>query len=186
MLISDWSSDVCSSDLAGPTAKSRQPCWNPMALERPPICSPVTIVRYWTIIVPIFTHCRWGYWRMRSIGKGGISAALLTGSAWLLAGCGMVDGSRDGGPAAGPAPAPGPLVDDRPVTVGSTYMVAGPSYTPADIVDYDAVGYARRYGDGRAGQPTDNGERFERDAISPAHNTLHLPRTVAVSVPHTR
>src|SRR3546814_2793668 len=83
-----------------------------MALERPPICSPVTIVRYWTIIVPIFTHCRWGYWRMRSIGKGGISAALLTGSAWLLAGCGMVDGSRDGGPAAGPAPAPVPLVDE--------------------------------------------------------------------------
>src|SRR3546814_3993654 len=66
-----------------------------MALESTPNCSPVTIVRYWTRIVPIFTHCRWGYWRMRSIGKGGISAALLTGSAWLLAGCGMVDGSRD-------------------------------------------------------------------------------------------
>src|SRR3546814_3271612 len=128
-----------------------------MALERPPICSPVTIVRYWTIIVPIFTHCRWGYWRMRSIGKGGISAALLTGSAWLLAGCGMVDGSRDGGPAAGPAPAPVPLVDDRPVTLGSTYMVAGTSYTPADIVDYAAGGDAGRQGGGTAGPATAQG-----------------------------
>src|SRR3546814_2858939 len=124
-----------------------------MALESTPNCSPVTIVRYWTRIVPIFTHCRWGYWRMRSIGKGGISAALLTGSAWLLAGCGMVDVSRDVGPAAGPAPAPVPLVDDRPVTLGSTYMVDGNSYTPAAIVDYEAVGYESRYGDGRAGQP---------------------------------
>src|SRR3546814_13537326 len=73
------------------------------------------------------------------------------------------------------------VLDARPVTLVATYMVAGTSYTPADIVDYDAVGYASRYGDGRAGQPTANGERFDPDAISAAHKTLPLPSYVEVT-----
>src|SRR3546814_4440918 len=60
-------------------------------------------------------------------------------------------------------------------------MVAGTSSTPADIVDNDAVGYASRYGDGRAGKPTANGEDFDPAAISAAHKTLPLPSYVEVT-----
>src|SRR3546814_9100231 len=73
------------------------------------------------------------------------------------------------------------VLDARPVTLGSTYMVAGTSYTPADIVDYDAVGYASRYGDGRAGQPTANGECFAPDALSVEPKTLPLPSSVELT-----
>jgi rare lipoprotein A len=116
---------------------------------------------------------------MKSIVRGG---GLTIGAALLLAGCGSVDGKREGRPATGPAPAPATeLVSDTPVKVGEPYTVAGVTYTPADIPDYDDVGYASWYGDELAGKPTANGETFNPDGISAAHRTLPLPSYVEVT-----
>ncbi len=101
----------------------------------------------------------------------------------LLAGCGSVDGKRDGGPVAGPSPAPtsGSAVTDGPPKLGTPFTVAGTTYTPADIPDYDDVGYASWYGEELAGSPTAIGEPFNPDGISAAHKTLPLPSYVEVT-----
>jgi rare lipoprotein A len=116
---------------------------------------------------------------MKSIVREG---ALIAGAALLLAGCGVTDGKREGGPAAGPAPAPlVERVSDTPVKLGEPYTVAGVTYTPVDIPDYDDVGYASWYGDELAGKPTANGEIFDPDGISAAHRTLPMPSYVEVT-----
>jgi rare lipoprotein A len=116
---------------------------------------------------------------MKSIVREG---ALIAGAALLLSGCGVTDGKREGGPAAGPAPAPlVERVSDTPVKLGDPYTVAGVTYTPVDIPDYDDVGYASWYGDELAGKPTANGETFDPDGISAAHKTLPLPSYVEVT-----
>lgn len=116
---------------------------------------------------------------MKSIVRGG---GLAIGAALLLSGCGSFDGKREGGPAAGPAPAPASdLVSDTPVKVGDPYMIGGATYAPADIPDYDDVGYASWYGEELAGKPTANGEIFDPGGISAAHRTLPLPSYVEVT-----
>ena len=116
---------------------------------------------------------------MRSIVREG---TLVVGAALLLSACGVVGGKREGGPAPGPTPAPtAELVSDTPVKVGDPYMIAGVTYTPADIPDYDDVGYASWYGEELAGKPTANGEIFNPDGISAAHRTLPLPSYVEVT-----
>ncbi len=116
---------------------------------------------------------------MKSIVREG---GLIAGAALLLAGCGVADGKREGGPAASPAPAPlVERVSDTPVKLGDPYSIAGVPYTPVDIPDYDDVGYASWYGDELAGKPTANGEIFDPDGISAAHKTLPLPSYVEVT-----
>ena len=116
---------------------------------------------------------------MKSIVRGG---GLAIGAALLLSGCGSFDGKREGRPAANPAPAPASdLVSDTPVKVGDPYTVAGVTYTPADIPDYDDVGYASWYGEELGGKPTANGETFNPDGITAAHRTLPLPSYVEVT-----
>lgn len=115
---------------------------------------------------------------MKSIAKtGGMLAATL-----LLASCGSVDGKRDGGAVASPAPTPGGAsVVDGPPKLGEPYSVAGTTYTPADINDYDDVGYASWYGEELAGSPTAIGEAFDPDGITAAHKTLPLPSYIEVT-----
>lgn len=116
---------------------------------------------------------------MRSIVREG---TLIAGAALLLSACGVADGKREAGPAPGPTPAPSAeLVGDTPVKLGDPYTVAGVTYTPADIPDYDDVGYASWYGEDFAGKPTANGEIFNPDGISAAHRTLPLPSYVEVT-----
>lgn len=100
----------------------------------------------------------------------------------MLAGCGGLDGKREGRPTANPAPASTVAgVADVPVKIGDPYTVGGVTYTPADIPDYDDVGYASWYGEELAGQPTANGETFDPAGITAAHKTLPLPSYVEVT-----
>ncbi|WP_235211901.1 septal ring lytic transglycosylase RlpA family protein [Sphingopyxis sp. LC81] len=106
----------------------------------------------------------------------------MAGAMLMLAGCGSVDGKRQGGPTASPTPASSVAgVADVPVKVGDPYSIGGITYTPADIPDYDDVGYASWYGEELAGQPTANGETFDPAGISAAHKTLPLPSYVEVT-----
>ena len=114
---------------------------------------------------------------MKSIVRG---SWLMATAALLLGGCGSFDGKREGGPTAGPAPTASSVADD-PVKIGDPYTVAGVTYTPADIPDYDDVGYASWYGEELAGNQTANGEIFNPDGISAAHRTLPLPSYVEVT-----
>ena len=116
---------------------------------------------------------------MKSIVKGG---GLMAGAMLMLAGCGITDGKREGGPTASPTPATAANgVVDVPVKLGDPYTIGGVTYTPADIPDYDDVGYASWYGEELAGKPTANGEAFDPAAISAAHKTLPLPSYVEVT-----
>jgi len=116
---------------------------------------------------------------MKSIVRGG---GLMAGAMLLLSGCGSMDGKREGGPTASPTPTTAANgVADVPVKVGDPYTIGGITYTPADIPDYDDVGYASWYGEELAGKPTANGEIFDPAGISAAHKTLPLPSYVEVT-----
>ena len=98
----------------------------------------------------------------------------------MLGSCGMIDGQRDGRfRAAGPSSGRGEVLD-LPIKIGAPYTVAGVRYTPADVRDYQALGYASWYGEELNGNRTANGERFEPFGISAAHRTLPLPSYVEV------
>jgi len=68
---------------------------------------------------------------------------------------------------AAPPASTGPAAD-YPVVVGEPYKVEGTTWTPADQLNYDAVGYATVYADGLSG-------------LSGAHKTLPLPSYVEVT-----
>ncbi|MDZ7896158.1 MAG: septal ring lytic transglycosylase RlpA family protein [Sphingobium sp.] len=65
--------------------------------------------------------------------------------------------------------------------IGQPYQVGGATYTPADTVSYDEVGYASWYGEEQSGNATASGEYFLPDAVSAAHKTLPLPSYVEVT-----
>ena len=82
----------------------------------------------------------------------------MAGAALMLSGCGSVDCKREGRPMASPAPAATETgVSDVPVKIGDPYTIGGVTYTPADVPDYDDVGYASWHGEELVGQPTANG-----------------------------
>ena len=56
---------------------------------------------------------------------------------------------------------------DYPVTIGDAYTIGGVTYTPADTLNYDAVGYAHAGSEG--------------SGISGAHHVLPLPSYVEVT-----
>ncbi len=68
--------------------------------------------------------------------------------------------------AAPAAPSAGPEAD-YPITVGDAYAIGGVTYTPADTLNYDAVGYAH--------------PGTEGTGISGAHHSLPLPCYVEVT-----
>ncbi len=108
------------------------------------------------------------------------------GVAGLLSACGSFDGvtDGDGGLQTASVPVgsqPAGAVSDFPVKIGAPYQVAGRTYTPAEVADYDEVGYASFYGQELAGRPTANGEIFNPAGISAAHKTLPLPTYVEVT-----
>jgi len=68
-----------------------------------------------------------------------------------------------------PAQAPN---SDFPMVVGAPYTIGSTSYTPADTMNYDAVGYAEVGGDANT-------------AITAAHHTLPVPSYVEVTALNT-
>ena len=94
-------------------------------------------------------------------------AGLCLGAAFL-AGCGHAAAPHAlSGAASAPRAANGPAAD-YPMVLGAPFVVDGTTYTPADTLNYDAVGYAATGGEGGA-------------AVSLAHRTLPLPSYVEVT-----
>jgi len=81
----------------------------------------------------------------------------------------------------GNAVGPAAMVGDAPIPLGPSYMVGGTSYTPADPLYYDEVGYAGESDGGSQGGATANGETYVAAAITGAHKTLPLPSYVEVT-----
>jgi len=96
-----------------------------------------------------------------------VARLLPLGLFVALAGCGGFGG--DGSMASAPV---GPSVTgpgaDYPVVIGDPFTVNGITYAPADVLNYDEVGYATLDGAGSAD-------------ISGAHHTLPLPSYVEVT-----
>ena len=65
--------------------------------------------------------------------------------------------------------------------VGKPYTVAGRVYVPEEDANYRAEGYASFYGDDFHGRYTANGEIFDKESISAAHQTLPLPSYARVT-----
>ena len=65
--------------------------------------------------------------------------------------------------------------------VGTTYTVAGRSYTPEENTSYSAEGLASWYGEDFHGRLTANREVYDMHAISAAHPTLPIPSYVRVT-----
>ena len=94
-------------------------------------------------------------------------AALIP--ALALGACGIIGGGS--GPAEGLASATAPSYGpqgDYPVVVGEPYSVAGTSFTPEDVLNYDQVGYLAADRDGG-------------NAVSGSHHTLPLPSYIEVT-----
>lgn len=94
----------------------------------------------------------------------------------LLAGCGVAGRDQSAGTRVSTRT---PVAE--PIKVGDPYMVRGIAYRPADVREYDEVGWASWYGEEVKGNRTSNGERFNPDGISAAHTTLPMPSYVEVT-----
>lgn len=109
---------------------------------------------------------------MRSNNSGRAAAALMLAMA-----CSALAAQ----PKKTVTPPSGRMVADAPVLLGEPYVVAGTTYTPADPVHYDEVGYAGISDSGSLGKATANGEAFVSSAVGAAHKTLPLPSYVEVT-----
>lgn len=85
-----------------------------------------------------------------------LRATLLTGAALVLGALPLPAFAAGQGPEA-----------DYPVLIGDAYAIGGVTYTPADTLNYDAVGYAHAASEGAG--------------ISGAHHTLPIPCYVEVT-----
>lgn len=113
----------------------------------------------------------------------GILSVLL---ALLVAGCTTCEVATLPPPL--PEPEPPPIVKKtKPKAakgyfrVGAPYTIAGITYVPAYDWDYDAEGMASWYGAPFHGRLTANGERYDQDELTAAHQTLPLPSVVRVT-----
>lgn len=65
--------------------------------------------------------------------------------------------------------------------LGDPYEIDGKLYIPREEPNYDETGIASWYGDEFAGRLTANGEVFNPDALTAAHQTLPMPSYVQVT-----
>ena len=98
--------------------------------------------------------------------KSLVSMAVMFGVGFAATGGGIAL-AQDFHAGYGAAPQNGPAAD-FPVVLGAPYSVGDTTYTPADTMNYDAVGHAAVDADGGT-------------AVSAAHHTLPLPSYVEVT-----
>ena len=65
--------------------------------------------------------------------------------------------------------------------VGNPYQVAGVWYYPKEDPTYDDTGIASWYGPDFHGKPTANGETFDQNDLTAAHQTLPMPSLVRIT-----
>lgn len=65
--------------------------------------------------------------------------------------------------------------------VGNPYEIGGIQYTPREDYRYSATGVASWYGPGFEGKRTANGETFDPNELTAAHQTLPMPSLVRVT-----
>jgi len=68
-----------------------------------------------------------------------------------------------------------------PYKVGKPYQVAGVWYYPREDANYDETGIASWYGPGFHGKQTANGEVYDQNELTAAHQTLPMPTFVRVT-----
>ncbi len=65
--------------------------------------------------------------------------------------------------------------------IGDPYRIGGVVYVPRVDYHYDRVGVASWYGKPFHGRRTANGERYDQNALTAAHQTLPLPSVIRVT-----
>ncbi len=65
--------------------------------------------------------------------------------------------------------------------IGNTYKIEGIPYYPQEYTEYEEVGVASWYGEEFDGKATANGEIYNLDSMTAAHQTLPLPSIVKVT-----
>jgi len=103
-----------------------------------------------------------------------------------MAGLALVGLAACSTPRSVPAPVtlsePSPVPDaPQKVKIGQPYQISGIWYYPKDDQNYDQTGIASWYGHPFHGQATANGETYDMDSLSAAHQTLPLPSYVRVT-----
>lgn len=100
------------------------------------------------------------------------TAAFVVGAVLLVAACGSSERKT-----AYVAPPP----DEGTYKVGKPYDIDGITYRPMIDESYDETGIASWYGPKFHGKRTANGEFFDMNAVSAAHQTLPMPSMVRVT-----
>lgn len=112
---------------------------------------------------------------------------MVMGLALLAAGCTTCEVATlppPPPPQAEPAPPPPKPKKARPkgaYRLGEPYVIAGVTYVPREDWTYDATGVASWYGEPFHGRLTANGELYDQNELTAAHQTLPLPSVVRVT-----
>ncbi len=65
--------------------------------------------------------------------------------------------------------------------IGAPYTINNVTYYPQEVLNYEKIGYASWYGKKFHGKKTSNGEKFDKNEFTAAHQTLPLPSIVKVT-----
>jgi rare lipoprotein A len=65
--------------------------------------------------------------------------------------------------------------------IGTPYKIADKEFTPKEQPEYDEVGMSSWYGTDFHGKKTANGDTFDKNSLTAAHNTLPLPSMVRIT-----
>lgn len=107
--------------------------------------------------------------RMRSFSSFGLLLCLL-----LLSACASDRGSSGTSSSA-------PVTANPHYKVGQPYQIKGEWYYPKEDYSYDETGIASWYGEDFHGKLTANGEVYNKNELTAAHNTLPMPSLARVT-----